>query len=276
MNSNTPNFIIVGVMKAGTTAAAFNLNKHKDIYVTTTYWKDKVLSHEQYNYAEQTGSWVGCMKNKGNKEMDFFNRDENYALGLDVYKTFFPQRKTAIGESSPNYFGLNEISNGGASSRIANDLPDAKIVILLRDPITRAYSHFNHIQEKNPTWGSYAYGKSFDTVVNNYSASNIFQRSLYNENLTTWLTDIGSDKIYVALQESIAADPIGEYNKICTFLDVDHFYEGQQFNKIFVGNYDSEIEQSTIDTLKPRFAADVTSIKDLYPHLDYSLWHDYS
>ena len=150
--------------------------------------------------------------------MDFFNRDENYALGLDVYKTFFPQRKLAIGESSPNYFGLNEISNGGASSRIASDLPEAKVIILLRDPISRSYSHFNHIQEKNPTWGSYAYGKSFDAVVNNYSASNIFQRSLYNENLTTWLTDIGSDKIYVALQESIAADTIGEYNKICTFI----------------------------------------------------------
>jgi len=276
MNSNTPNFIIAGVMKAGTTAAAFNLNKHQDIYVTTTYWKNKVLSHEQYNYAEQTGSWVGCMKNKGNKEMDFFNRDENYALGLNVYKTFFPQKKEAIGESSPNYFGLNEISNGGASSRIANDLPDAKVVILLRDPISRSYSHFNHIQEKNPTWGSYAYGKSFDTVVNNYSASNIFQRSLYNENLTTWLTDVGSDKIYVALQESIAADPLGEYNKICTFLGVEHFYQDQRFDKIFVGDYDGEIEQSTIDTLKPRFAVDVAAIKDLYPHLDYSLWHDYS
>ena len=276
MHSNTPNFIIVGVMKGGTTAAAFNLNKHPLIFCLTQYWKDRVLSNEEYNYAVQTGSWGGCMKNKGNKEMDFFNRDENYALGLDVYKTFFPQNKVAIGESSPNYFGLNEISNGGASSRIASDLPEAKVIILLRDPISRSYSHFNHIQEKNPTWGSYAYGKSFDTVVNNYSASNIFQRSLYNENLTTWLTDIGSDKIYVALQESIAADSIGEYNKICTFLGVEHFQMDQRFDKVFTGTYDGEIEQSTINTLKPRFAADVTAIKDLYPHLDYSLWHDYS
>ena len=48
MNSNTPNFIIAGVMKAGTTAAAFNLNKHQDIYVATTYqsWlkKERILS----------------------------------------------------------------------------------------------------------------------------------------------------------------------------------------------------------------------------------------
>ena len=276
MYSNTPNFIIAGVMKAGTTAAAFNLNKHQDIYVTTTFWKNRVLSHDQYNYAAQTGSWVGNMKIKENKEMDFFNRDENYALGLDTYKTFFPRKLTAIGESSPNYFPLDEASNGGADVRIASTLPDAKVVILLRDPINRAYSHFNHIQDKNPTWGSYAYGKSFNTVVQNYSGSNIFQRSFYNTNLTSWITNIGSDKIYVALQESIAADPLTEYNKICTFLGVEHFYEEQEFQKIFTGNYSSSIEQSDIDTLKPMFAADVTAIKDLYPHLDYSLWYDYS
>ena len=276
MYSNTPNFIIAGVMKAGTTAAAFNLNKHQDIYVTTTFWKNRVLSHDQYNYAAQTGSWVGNMKIKENKEMDFFNRDENYALGLDTYKTFFPRKLTAIGESSPNYFPLDEASNGGADVRIASTLPDAKVVILLRDPINRAYSHFNHIQDKNPTWGSYAYGKSFNTVVQNYSGSNIFQRSFYNTNLTSWITNIGSDKIYVALQESIAADPLTEYNKICTFLGVEHFYEDQEFQKIFTGNYSSSIEQSDIDTLKPMFAADVTAIKDLYPHLDYSLWYDYS
>lgn len=276
MRSNTPNFIIAGVMKAGTTAAAFNLNKHPDIYMVTTYWKNKVLSHEQYNYASQTGSWVGNMKVKTNKEIDFFNRDENYALGLDTYKTFFTRNLPAIGESSPNYFGLDESNNGGADARIASDLPEAKVIILLRDPINRAYSHFNHIQDKNPSWGDYAYGKSFDTVARNYSGSNIFQRSLYNENLTSWITNIGSDKIYVALQESIAADPHAEYNKICTFLDVEHFDNIVNFDKIFVGNYDSEIDASTIEYLKPMFASDVEAIQDLYPHLDYSTWNSYS
>ena len=48
MYSNTPNFIIAGVMKAGTTAAAFNLNKHPDIYMVTTFWKNKVL--KKYGY----------------------------------------------------------------------------------------------------------------------------------------------------------------------------------------------------------------------------------
>jgi len=66
------------------------------------------------------------------------------------------------------------------------------------------------------------------------------------------------------------------YNKICTFLGIEHFDESQRFDKVFVGNYNSEIETSTIDYLKPKFANDVTAIQDLYPHLDYSSWYDYS
>ena len=109
-----------------------------------------------------------------------------------------------------------------------------------------------------------------------YSLSNIFQRSFYKDNLTTWLTDIGSDKIYVALQENIAADPLAEYNKICTFLGIEHFDPIVNFDKIFTGNYTSEIEDSTVELLKPKFASDVAAIKDLYPSLDYSAWYDYS
>ena len=81
---------------------------------------------------------------------------------------------------------------------------------------------------------------------------------------------------YVALQENIAADPLAEYNKICTFLGIEHFDPIVNFDKIFTGNYTSEIEDSTVELLKPKFASDVAAIKDLYPSLDYSAWYDYS
>jgi hypothetical protein len=276
MHSNTPNFIITGVMKGGTTAAAFNLNKHQHIFCLTQYWKNKVLNDEDYNYAAQTGSWAGNMK-VGNKEMDYFNLNTNYNLSssFDIYKSFFPRKLDAIGESSPNYFPLDENNNGGAATRIASDLPDAKVIILLRDPITRAYSHWNHIDSKKPSWGSDYHDTSFIDVVK-IDGNNLVSRSKYLSNLTAWVTAIGSDKVYVALQESIAANPLEEYNKMCTFLEVDYFDDNQQFHKIFTGDYSSSILSSTKDYLKPIFASDVTGVKDLYPHLDYSLWNDYS
>jgi len=276
MNSNTPNFIIAGVMKGGTTAAAFNLNKHQNIFCLTQYWKNRVLNDEDYNYAAQTGSWAGNMK-VANKETDYFNLDTNYNLSgsFDIYKSFFPRNLEAIGESSPNYFPLDENNNGGAATRIASDLPDAKVIILLRDPINRAYSHWNHIDSKRPSWGSAYHDNSFIDVVK-VDGNNLVSRSKYLANLTAWVTAIGSDKVYVALQESILANPLEEYNKICTFLGVDPFEDTQSFIKIFEGNYNSTILSSTKDYLKPVFASDVAGVKDLYPHLDYSLWEDYS
>jgi len=276
MHSNTPNFIIAGVMKGGTTAAAFNLNKHQNIFCLTQYWKNRVLNDEDYNYAAQTGSWAGNMK-VANKETDYFNLDTNYNLSgsFDIYKSFFPRNLEAIGESSPNYFPLDENNNGGAATRIASDLPDAKVIILLRDPINRAYSHWNHIDSKRPSWGSAYHDNSFIDVVK-VDGNNLVSRSKYLANLTAWVTAIGSDKVYVALQESILANPLEEYNKICTFLGVDPFEDTQSFIKIFEGNYNSTILSSTKDYLKPVFASDVAGVKDLYPHLDYSLWEDYS
>ena len=93
MHSNTPNFIIVGVMKGGTTAATVNLNKNPEIFCLTQYWKNRVLADEDYNYAAQTGSWTGNMPTS-NKEMDYFNLNVNYNLenSFDIYKTFFPRR----------------------------------------------------------------------------------------------------------------------------------------------------------------------------------------
>ena len=276
MHSNTPNFIIAGVMKGGTTAAAFNLNKHQDIFCLTQYWKNRVLNDEDYNYASQTGSWSGNMPTS-NKEMDYFNLNVNYNLenSFDIYRSFFPRKLTAIGEASPNYFCLDENNNGGTATRIATDLPDAKVIIFLRDPINRAYSHWNHINEKNPSWGSAYNGTPFADVVK-VTGNNLVSRSKYLANLTKWITAIGSDKIYVALQESIELDPLTEYNKICDFLGVSHFLDNQEFKKIFALNYNDNITSDAIDYLKPIFASDVAGIEDLYPHLDYSLWNDYS
>jgi len=47
-----PNFIIVGVMKGSTSAAAVNLNMHPDLYCVTPYWKQKV--NTKYNIDNST------------------------------------------------------------------------------------------------------------------------------------------------------------------------------------------------------------------------------
>jgi hypothetical protein len=110
-----PSFLIVGAQKAGTSSLHYYLNKHPQLI----------------------GSWP--------KEVHFFDRDERYSKGLEFYKKeiFNPfKSKKDLGaqyfETTPNYLYSEK-----AALRIIKDLGQVPIIILLRDPVSRAYSAWN-------------------------------------------------------------------------------------------------------------------------------------
>lgn len=114
-----PDFVIVGAQKAGTTS----LYKY-------------LITHPQVVGA----SW---------KELHFF--DIAYHRGVAWYRSHFPRRRALetladqlgrpviTGESSPYY-----LFHPHALRRLAEHVPDTKLIVLLRDPVTRAYSHYQH------------------------------------------------------------------------------------------------------------------------------------
>ncbi|MEL6890814.1 MAG: sulfotransferase domain-containing protein [Actinomycetota bacterium] len=105
-----PSLIIVGAQKAGTTYLFHQLALHPDVATPLT------------------------------KELHFF--DDRYDRGLGWYLGHFPSADHGAAltlEASPGY-----LFHPHALRRLADDLPDVRIVVLLRDPIKRAYSHFLH------------------------------------------------------------------------------------------------------------------------------------
>lgn len=105
-----PSFIIVGAQKAGTTSLYNYLIQHPKI-------KSTLL-----------------------KEVHYF--DLNYHKPISWYETFFPLKKnddSITGEASP-YYMFHPL----ALQRIAKHNPDVKIILLLRDPVKRAISHYYH------------------------------------------------------------------------------------------------------------------------------------
>mgnify|MGYP006439820863 CR=1 FL=1 len=121
INSNNrvlPNFIIVGAQKAGTTSL-FR-------YLT---------SHPQIKAPFKT------------KEIHFFDggleSEDNYKKGLKWYKSHFPLKSKMYNkltyEASPLY-----LFHPCAPKRIKKDIPDVKIIILLRNPVERSISHYFH------------------------------------------------------------------------------------------------------------------------------------
>src|SRR6056297_3866495 len=73
------------------------------------------------------------------KEVHYF--DKNYYRGVEWYKGYFPMqsrsRISVTGEVSPFY-----IFHPYCAERIARDLPHARFIVLLRNPVSRAISHY--------------------------------------------------------------------------------------------------------------------------------------
>ena len=105
---NLPDFICIGVQRAGTTWLYECLKEHPEIFVPET------------------------------KELHFFN--DNYEKGMTFYSDFFNDAnstKQVIGELTPNYY-----HDFTALERISQSLPNVKIIFILREPVARAYSHY--------------------------------------------------------------------------------------------------------------------------------------
>jgi hypothetical protein len=103
-----PNLIIPGAAKSGTSSLHEYLNLHPKIEMSRI------------------------------KEPHFFTFDFRYKAGLSFYKDLFSNKDaTFYGESSTAY-----LHDDVSIERIAKDLPAAKLIVTLREPTTRAISHY--------------------------------------------------------------------------------------------------------------------------------------
>ena len=109
-----PDFLLIGAMKCGSTTLHDYLVNHPQ------------LAEPKY------------------KEPGFFSRDERFELGLDWYRSVFEaaQPDQLAFESSTCY--TRHPHFGEVAPRIAEHLPDIKLVYIMRHPVDRLYSHYRH------------------------------------------------------------------------------------------------------------------------------------
>jgi len=112
--SKLVDFVIPGAQKSGTTALELYLSEHPEICVPRRV-----------------------------KELHFFDRDRNFtARPVDYapYHAFFDPRpgQRLLGEATPDYLYWPS-----APERMASYNPALKLIVVLRNPVTRAFSHWN-------------------------------------------------------------------------------------------------------------------------------------
>jgi len=171
-----PDFIVVGPQRTGTS------------------WLDEVLRGH-----------VGLPE--GAKETDFFVR--HYAKGIDWYLDYFRNCPPGLplGEIDPNYFGSAE-----ARERIAQHVPECRIVCSFRDPTQRAYSSYRVM--RRDAWTRVGFE---ETVARNPV---IRESSRYAYHLANWQRTFGAERVLVCIYDDLEADPQAYLDRICGFIGV--------------------------------------------------------
>jgi hypothetical protein len=179
-----PNFLIVGAPKCGTTSLYEYLRQHPDVYMSVP------------------------------KEPRYFPcfgvlPEERVVRDRAEYKRLFDGAKTerAIGEASPNYLHAPE-----AAARIAAELPDAKIIVSLRNPADRAYSSYlgrvRRGVEQRPIEEALRPGSYF------------FDASLYCDALARYFAMFERSRVKVLLFDDFARDTAAALRELCAFLAI--------------------------------------------------------
>jgi hypothetical protein len=202
-----PGFLIIGAQKCGTTALARSLKLHDDVVMSEA-------------------------------EVHFFSHPKNYAKGLEWYAEHFPESDLLKGEKTPDY--LNSVL---APARIAEVLPKVKLLILLRDPVDRAYSQWNHMMQNIDRSSKRGWELvSFEEAIDRANAGvNPFGRLLttghYMEQILRFVEHFPPEQIHIGLQERLYHNGAEEFARITNFLEVSP--PSREPKRVHVRTYES-------------------------------------
>jgi len=200
MKPKFPNFLGIGAPRSGTTWIAEILRSHPNIFIAN------------------------------GKETLFFISEKKYARGLNYYSEQYYGAKDekAIGEISPLYLGAGE----RCARRIKQFNPNMKFVVLIRNPVDRAWSYYNWLIRYNKNDDFY------DVFKND---KNIISDGLFYKNIKIYLNFFSKNNFLILNYDGIKNDPKKIQIQLFNFLNVDENYNSPFSNKI-IG-----------ETLKPRF-----------------------
>jgi len=235
-----PDFIIIGTEKSGTTSLYDYMIQHPSIFAART------------------------------KEVHYF--DINY-VGEWWYKSHFPtvfkknyfkrkNEKFVTGEATPYY-----LFHPLVPQRICQTLPKVKLIVILRNPIDRAYSlYHDNIRKKIENLSFEAAIKKEDERLKDekekilansrynsiiYWGYSYLTGGIYTQQLKTWFNFFHKNQFLILKTDDLQTNPNQVLNKTFSFLNVDN-HEIQNLNTMNVGKY-KPMETSTREFLHDYF-----------------------
>ncbi len=198
-----PDFFVIGAQKCGTSSLCAMLEAHPQIVFSVPkeplfLSRDEVPLHPHF-FATDPSGW------------DRHDWQEKAEALLEEYRACFPEAKEGqqVGEGSTSYFPSRV-----APMRIHHYRPDAKLILLLRHPVARAYSAY---------WHHVRHGTAIHSFAGHlrYENGMILEMGHYAEHLARWQHYFPKEQMYVASYERFVREPLVVFKDICDFLTIE-------------------------------------------------------
>src|SRR3954452_8217692 len=185
-----PDFVVIGVAKGGTTSLFYYLKPHPQIWMPE------------------------------NKELHFFSN--HFDRGEVWLRTQFvgAGSEQVVGEMTPEYF-----EHPHAVERMATVIPSARLVVILRHPVERAYSHYQMQCAK------FSAEEPFSEVLDREEQGGVeavpqphasyLRGGRYYEHLQRLLVHYPRESVLVLLMDDLEDDPASVYRALCNHIGVD-------------------------------------------------------
>lgn len=207
------------------------------------------------------------------KEIYFFNNRNNFELGLNWYRGHFATKAYAVYSKLKNGKAIaidgtaNYLESPEAPSRLKSIYPDARIIVMLRDPVERAFSHykmavgygFEHLTFEEALDQEQA-RLNYDTeiVIPEHGHGYLHQRLAYRskgqyvEQLRWWLDQFQEDQMMIIQSESFFRDPMKYAEPLSEFLQIGALsFSGKWANKGIDGEMKDETREQLIQHYRP-------------------------
>jgi hypothetical protein len=176
-------FVIIGAMKSGTSTLREHLRTHPQVSMTAR------------------------------PESDYFIAERNWDRGPRWYERQFDMSRPVRGDSSPNY--TKHPVFAGVPERMASVIPDARLIYLVRDPVSRLLSHYAH---------NLAHGResrSLEEALADLDGNGYVDASRYHLQLGRFLACYPAERVLVLALDDLSSAPESTLRTVFSFIGAD-------------------------------------------------------
>lgn len=196
-----PDFLIIGAQKSGTSSIVKALSTSPQVWITPK------------------------------KELHYFNRQIDAPESWNRYCDEFSQAPSncRVGEATPDY-----LPKPSCARRIHDALPQARLIICLRNPVDRAHSAFWHAKRLGHIPRSMSFESALDRDTREFGSpwTNIIENGCYSTQLLRYLSLFPEEQIHLLLFDDLLLNPEEAISGILRHIDREnspehHLSEGE-------------------------------------------------